>query len=84
MVKGNFIVKAKVGDEIRVSHPDFETVYYTIKSNEEIKVIVKNFTSKIKSKFSKNSTRNKASWKPDLYHQFLDSAKFHKKKELWC
>ena len=81
-ISGKYIIKAKVGDELIVSHPDFETVYYTIKSNEEIKILVEGFTVKTQSKISKYSRKDKAFKKPDFYHQYLDSAKFYKKKSI--
>ena len=79
-VKGNFIVKAKVGDEIRVSHPDFETVYYTLKSSEDIKVVVKDYLDARKS-YSKLKTNAKKK-QIDLYLVHLDSATFYKKKNI--
>ena len=75
-VKGNFVVKAKVGDEIRVSHPDFETVYYTLKSSEDIKVVVKDYIDTRKS-FSKLKSSTKKI-QTDLYLEHLDSANFYK------
>ena len=79
-VKGNFIIKVKVGDEIRVSHPDFETVYYTIKSSEDIKVVVKDYldTRKSSSKLKTTSKRIQT----DFYLVHLDSATFYKNKNI--
>ncbi|SDR67799.1 Tetratricopeptide repeat-containing protein [Polaribacter sp. KT25b] len=77
-VNGRFIVKAKVGDEIRVSHPDFETVYYTLTSSEDIKIIVENYENK-RSISSKLKTVSKET---DFYLGHLDSAKFYKKKDI--
>ncbi|NRD21241.1 histidine kinase [Winogradskyella eckloniae] len=37
---GTFRIKAKIGDELIVSHKDFETKYYTITSNERISIEV--------------------------------------------
>jgi len=39
---GDFKIRAKKGDEIRISHDSFNTVYYTIQSNERIDVKVQN------------------------------------------
>ena len=41
-ITGRYIIKAKIGDEIRVSHPDFETVYYRLTSSEDLKIVVEN------------------------------------------
>jgi tetratricopeptide (TPR) repeat protein len=82
-IKGYYVLEAKVGDGLRVSHPDFETVYYTIKTNEEIKILVEGFSGEATSKISKYSrSKEKSSWKPDFYHQYLDSAKFYKEKDI--
>ena len=37
---GKFVVKAKKGDELTVSHKDFETVFYTIEKEERISIEV--------------------------------------------
>ncbi|WP_343328948.1 tetratricopeptide repeat-containing sensor histidine kinase [Polaribacter staleyi] len=77
-----YLIKARVGDQLRVSHPDFETVYYTIKSDEEIKILVEGFASEREFTVSKSSRKMKSIRKPDLYHQYLDSANFYKKKDI--
>ena len=77
-INRNYLVKAKVGDELRVSHPDFETVYYTIKSDEEIKVLVEGYNGD--QKYS--SKRKVISKKTDFYMQHIDSAKFYKEKNI--
>ncbi|WP_298782485.1 histidine kinase [uncultured Polaribacter sp.] len=77
-INGKYIVKAKVGDEVRISHPDFETVYYTLKSSEDIKILVRGFST-LKSKFNSRDKRYK---EVDFYLQYLDSAKFYKKQNI--
>ena len=81
-INSNYLVKAKVGDELRVSHPDFETVYYTIKSDEEIKILVEDLPAERESTISKYSRKAKPVRTPDFFHQYLDSANFYKKKEI--
>jgi len=76
-VAGRYIIKAKVGDEIRVSHPDFETVYHTITSSEDIKVKIEGTLPQKKiSRFKSKSRESNA------YLRFIDSAKFYKKKDV--
>ncbi len=75
-VNGRFNIKGKVGDQIRVSHPDFETVYHTLTSSEDIKVIVENYEVDGRSS-SKYVSKSKAI---DFYLQYIDSAKFYQKK----
>ncbi|WP_435414654.1 histidine kinase [Polaribacter aestuariivivens] len=75
-IVGYYNVKAKVNDELVVRHPDFETVYYMLKSDEEIKILVENFPEqKYTYRKSKNATA-------DFYLQYLDSAKFYKKTDI--
>ena len=77
-VSGKFVIKGKVGDEISISHPDFESVYYTLKSNEDIKIVIEDYYSKPRTKYNYTSKYNNA----DFYLQHLDSAKFYKKKDI--
>lgn len=76
-IKSRYIVKARKGSQLVVSHPGFETIFYTIKDSEEIKILVKNFTKK--TKFKRGSYSRK---KIDLYPKYLDSVKFYKKKNI--
>jgi tetratricopeptide (TPR) repeat protein len=77
-INEEYLITAKVGDELIVRHPDFETVYYTILSDEEIKVLVKGFTQTIRKKLKYKSKEKVV----DTFHQNLDSAKFYKKKDI--
>ncbi len=76
-IKGAYIVKAKENDQLVISHVDFETVFYTIKDDEDIKVEVNDFVQEKKSK-----RKSYLSKKVDLYPQYLDSVKFYKKKNI--
>ena len=77
-VNGSYIITAKIGDEIRVSHPDFETVYYRLTSSEDLKIVVEDY---IKERYSYAKTK-KVSSVSDFYLQHLDSAAFYKKKNI--
>jgi len=78
IVADNYLIKAKIGDQLVVSHPRFETVYYTVKSNEAIKINVESFEEGKYLKLRKrNSKKELAS-----YQQNLDSAKFYKKNNI--
>ncbi|MDO6745272.1 histidine kinase [Tenacibaculum soleae] len=76
-IKGRYIVTAQKGSQLVVSHTGFETIYYTIKDDEDIKVLVEDFTRKRKSKLKYSSYK-----KIDLYTKYLDSVKFYKKKNI--
>ena len=52
---GTFRIQVKKGDQIIISHDDFETVYYTIKDDDDITVEVEQvgvygYVQKIKTK----------------------------------
>lgn len=69
-------VSAKINDQLSVSHPDFDDVYYTITSNEEVKIVIKGTLENTK-RFS--SLKKKSQ---DTYLQYLDSAKFYTSKNI--
>jgi len=77
-IKGDYTVKAKAGDQLMVSHSGFETILYTIKDDEDIKVQVEDFEPKRKSKLSSYSQKERVS----LYPQYLDSVQLYKKKDI--
>jgi tetratricopeptide (TPR) repeat protein len=63
---GTFTVKAKIGDELIIRHKDFETIYYTVKSNERITIeVIDDF---------RNSRSNKADADLKRFNQMIDSA----------
>lgn len=73
-IKDRFVVRAKVDDVIRVTHPEFDTVIHTLTSNEDIKVVVEDFIPK--RNVSRKYVRN------NVYQQYIDSAKFYKEKNI--
>jgi len=76
-LRRRYIIKAKEGSQLVVSHSDFETIFYTIKDNEDIKVLVEDFREKRVSKLSSYGKK-----KIDLFPKYLDSVKFYKKKDI--
>ena len=73
---GNFRIEAKKGDELVIRHKDFETVYYTIQSNERIKVEVQ--PNKDKSSFSK---LKRSSNNTQQFKSLIDSSETYLKKD---
>lgn len=71
-----YSLKAMVGQQLVVVHPGFETVYYFIKSNEEIKVKVEGFN------YSNYSRKIISKSKKDLFLQNLDSASYYKNSDI--
>jgi len=71
---GDFTVKTKIGDELIVSHDDFETIYYKIESNERIYIEVVSDTSKLKQNLKRSA-------KTEKFHRLIDSADTYLKKD---
>ncbi|WP_296342396.1 histidine kinase [Winogradskyella sp.] len=71
---GTFKIRVKIGDELIISHPDFQTRYHTIKSNDRIRVDVIPQDPKLsKQKLRQNST--------DTFNQLIDSADTYLKSD---
>ncbi|WP_299387910.1 histidine kinase [uncultured Lacinutrix sp.] len=70
---GEFRVRAKIGDELVISHKDFETVYYVVKSDERITLNVKPLESESYNKRLKKTQNNS-------FNNLIDSALVYKKK----
>jgi two-component system, LytTR family, sensor kinase len=77
-VAGRFIIRGKVDDQIQVSHPDFETVYYRLTSSEDIKIIVEDYAVN-KNRKTGYLSKSKSE---DVYLQHIDSADFYKKLNI--
>ena len=72
--QGRFTVKAKKGDELIVRHKDFETVYYTITSEERITIEVEPVVRRnVNSKFRRDIKR---------FNSLIDSVAVYKKKDV--
>ncbi|RCW90400.1 tetratricopeptide repeat-containing sensor histidine kinase [Winogradskyella arenosi] len=70
---GIFHIKAKIGDELTIKHPEFTTLYYTINSDERIFIEV--VGTKPSQKLSKTITET------SRFNQSLDSARAYLKKD---
>ena len=68
---GTFRIQVKKGDQIVISHDDFETVYYTIKDNDDITVEVQ--------PIGVNGYVQKIKTKENTFRSSIDSAIFYKK-----
>lgn len=74
-IAGDFRVQAKLGDELIISHKEFETVYYTIKSAERITVEVRQADVRKISKYRSKSQNTQ------LFKSLIDSAQTYLKKD---
>lgn len=73
---GDFKIKVKKGDELVIRHKDFETVYHTVESDDDIKVEVEQDRKILKS--SKNFYKRKSS----QFNPLMDSATVYKKSNI--
>jgi len=73
-VSGTFEIQAQKGDELIIRHKDFETVYYSIQDDKDIKVEIqpKNLYSKLKRKSSKQQPS---------FNSLIDSANVYVKMD---
>ena len=78
-IKEYYLVRAKSGSQLIVSHSGFETVFYTIKDDEEIKIEVEDFEPKVRKKSKYAFSKRK---KTNLHKQFLDSVQFYQPKSI--
>ncbi|WGH75114.1 tetratricopeptide repeat protein [Tenacibaculum tangerinum] len=78
-INGYYTVRTTAGNLLEVSHPNFNTVNYTIKDDEDIRIEVEGFTPERKSKLSSSYSKRKQT---GLYLQYLDSVQFYKKKDI--
>jgi tetratricopeptide (TPR) repeat protein len=87
-LEGRFKIKAAIGDEILIEHADFQTVYYTIKGKDEIRVYVQEELAdteddeiKPETKLSKSKISSKR-LAIDLNARYNDSAELYKKTDI--
>lgn len=70
-LSGDFRINVKIGDEIMISHKDFETIYYTVKSDDDIKVEVQSLIEGVSYKTKQSKVHS--------FESIIDSALFYKK-----
>lgn len=71
---GKFVVKARVGDELTIMHDDFDTVQYTILSDERITILVE---EPKRSRYISGQTDDVVR----QFNQMIDSADAYLKKD---
>ncbi|MEL6919094.1 MAG: sensor histidine kinase, partial [Bacteroidota bacterium] len=75
---GEFKIKVSLGDELIIESPEFETVRYTVQSNEDVDVLVEGYAvGGSKSKKEKISKRTIS-----LHQTYLDSAELYMKNDI--
>ena len=77
---GEFRIKVKIGDQLIIRSPEFETVHHTIRSSEDVDVLVEDA---IEDKSISEASRNKVFKRgTSMYRVFLDSANFYKRTNI--
>ena len=77
-VLGEFKIYTAKGEELTIEDADFETVRYTIQSNEDIKVLVEDYDPRNRSSVTSRISKRKAS----MHQSLLDSAETYKKTDI--
>ncbi|MCB4799304.1 tetratricopeptide repeat-containing sensor histidine kinase [Neotamlana laminarinivorans] len=75
---GEFRIEARKGDELTIKHKDFETVYYTIKSNERLLVKVQ---PNAEYEASMLKRKSKSRYNIESFNALIDSAETYLKKD---
>ena len=70
---GEFRIRVAIGDQLVFRSAEFETVRYTVRSDEDVDVRVEGYVKDSRSSFAKKSV---------LHSQLLDSAQWYKKKNI--
>lgn len=81
-IRDFYEVTANVNDNLIVDHPDFDSVFYNIKNDEDIKILVEGFIHKKQENDKKLIYSKRKNIRPDYYNEYLDSAQIFKKKNL--
>ncbi len=71
---GEFVINARVGEELIIRSDDFNTVYYTIKDKQRIIL-------KVESVEELPTLKTSRSRSPDVFRSYIDSAKTFLKKD---
>jgi tetratricopeptide (TPR) repeat protein len=71
---GRFNLSAKIGDELIISHKDFETIFYTIQSSDRISI-------EVASEGDNYSKRSQRSSITKRFNRMIDSADVYLKKD---
>ena len=74
---GEFVIQAKKGDELVIRHKDFETVYYSIQNDEDIRVEVQEQEKNYSKMRKKMPLQKRAS----SFYSLIDSAKVYVKTD---
>ena len=80
--QGEFRIRARIGDELVISHPSFETVFYTLKSEEDVDIRVEGFTEEDVANYAPSRSKKELKSTVDRHRQYIDSANFYKSRNI--
>jgi len=81
-IKEYYVIKGRVGDQLIINHPTFETVYHKITSDEDIKIEVEDFDLENASTRFRSDTYFKSKSSSNQYFVNLDSANYYKGTDI--
>ena len=70
---GEFKITVRIGDELIFQSPDFETVRYAVRSNEDIRLVVQDYQGPVQDKRTSGDA---------LHQKLLDSALYYKQGDI--
>ena len=70
---GEFKITVRIGDELIFQSPDFETVRYAVRSNEDIRLVVQEYQGPVQDKRTSGDA---------LHQKLLDSALYYKQGDI--
>lgn len=72
---GTFRIKVRIGDELVVRHKDFETVYYTIESDDRLII-------EVEPEQPQPTRRERLRISTEAFNQLIDSAEAYRKEDV--
>ncbi len=75
---GEFAIRAAIGDQLIFQSPEFETVRYTVRSNEDVDVRVRGYSGKS----ADNNRGGVSKQELSMHNAFLDSANAYKRSDI--
>ena len=72
---GDFRIRARVGDQLIVTSDAFETVYYDIRDDQDLRILAKKAAGAERSSVSKKKLSSRGGAYVDVFPKYIDSAK---------
>lgn len=72
---GDFSIRASIGDQLVITSDAFETIYYTVESDERIRILAKKDEASGRSSVSRKKLSSLNTSYANVFPKFIDSAK---------